>query len=204
MRKRSRFKARSARTIAVTALLMGVGLLASQAYSTAITVTGEPLRNPAGPLTYSSDYSGASAGVTRHESSDLTVNVSDQITAVTVQGTKACGDVNVKADLLDTSATILDTATVALPNAAGAYSTLANLTLGTVAYNKAATVSAVYTESRDVAIDAVSSGTFGATESGWSWTHTTGTKCNRLLVVGISIGEPIGSVYPALLTGARP
>ena len=145
MRKRSRYKPRFAPTIAVTALLIGVGLLASQAYSTAITTTAEPLQNPAGPLIYSSDYSGASAVVTRHESSDLTLNGSDQVTGVTVQGTKADCAADVKVDLLDTSATILDTATVALPAAAGAYSTLANLTLGTVAYNKAATVSAVYT-----------------------------------------------------------
>ena len=145
MRKRSKYKVRFARTIAVTALLMGVGLLASQAYSTAITVTGEPLQNPTGPLTYSSDYSGASAVVTRHESSDFTVNVSDQVTAVTVQGTKASGDANLKVDLKDASATVLDTATVALPSAAGAYNTLANLTLGTIVYDTVATVSADYT-----------------------------------------------------------
>ena len=139
------YKARFAPTIAVTALLIGVGLLASQAYSTAITTMAEPLQNPNGPLTYSSDYSGASAIVTRHESSDLTLNGSDQITGVAVQGTKAGCEADIKVDLLDASATILDTATVALPATAGAYSQVVNLTLGTTPYNTIATVSTVYT-----------------------------------------------------------
>ena len=164
MRKRSRYKARSARTIAVATLLIVVGLVASQAYSTAMTVAGEPLQNPAGPLTYSSDYSGVSAVVTRHESSDLTVNVSDQITAVTVQGNKASGVADVKVDLLDASATIVDTATIALPGAAGAYSTVVNLNLGTVEYYTAATVSEVYAAAASPPVDLTLNATDGYDE----------------------------------------
>ena len=118
-------------------------LFATQAFSASTSVTARPLQNAGGDLTYSSDYSGASA-VTRHESSDLTINGSDQITTVTVQGTKASGTVNVTVELLDASSTILDTATVSLASAAGSYNNAAALTLGTVKYAAVATVSADY------------------------------------------------------------
>lgn len=195
MRKRRHIKGKGVWVWgAITALLVVTVLFSTQAFSVSMSVTAQPLQNAGGDLTYSSDYSAASAVVTRHESSDLTVNVSDQVSSITVQGNKANGGTKVKLDLLDTSATILDTITVALPSAAGTYSTVGNLTLGNIAYNKVAKISAVYTTSPDVAVDAVSSGTQGATSSGWSWSHTTGTGNNRLLVVGISMGEPIGNV----------
>ena len=128
-------------------LLIAMGLLSSQAYSAAYTVTSEPLQNAgtAGAVIHSSDWIGASTVVTRHEKSTVTVNVSDLVTAVTVDGTKVSGAANVKVDLLNASATILDTATVALPSATGLYNTLATLTSGTTPYSQVAKVSAVYT-----------------------------------------------------------
>ena len=118
--------------IAGVAVIIVLGLVSSQAFSAAMTVTSQPLQNAGnGDLTFSSDYSGASAVVTRHESSDLVVNVSDQVESVTVQGTKVSWAADVKVDLVDNSATIVDTVTVALNSATvGPYSTLADLTRG--------------------------------------------------------------------------
>ena len=96
-------------------------------------------------LTHSPNYSGASAIVTRHESTDLTLNASDQVTNVTVQGAKASGTADVKIDLLDTTGTILDTKTVSLSTASGSYSTNAAMTLGNIAYSNVAEVKVVYT-----------------------------------------------------------
>ena len=87
---------------AVSVLLIVTVLFSSQAFSASVTVTAQPLQNAGnGDLTYTTDYSGASAVVTRHESSDLTLNVSDQVTKVDVQGTKASGSANIRIDLLD-------------------------------------------------------------------------------------------------------
>ena len=134
---------------AVSVLLTVTVLFSSQAFSAAMSVTAQPLQNAGdGDLTYTSDYSGASA-VTRHESTDLTLNVSDQVTDVIVQGTKASGGVDVKIDLRDASANLLDTATVALPSGAESYNTTV-ITLGTVPYHSVTTVSATYTSSGPV------------------------------------------------------
>ena len=130
------------------AFLLMVGLVASQAYAAAITVTSQPLQNATsdGSLQYSTDYSGASS-ITRHESSDLILDGSDKVTSVTVGGNKTSGSVDVKVDLLDGSGTIVDTATVALPTAAGACSQAVTLTGGTTKYHAVAKVSAAYTTS---------------------------------------------------------
>ena len=181
--------------IAAILLLGGIGVVATEVYSAAITVTSQPIQNATsdGSIKYEAVWSAVTA-MTRHESSDLTINVSDQVTTVTVQGTKTGGGVDVTVDLLDSSATVVDTATVSLPSAAGSYSTAAALTVGTTGYVTVARVRATYAAAADVEIDAISSGTTGPTQSGWSWTHTTGTGNNRLLIVGISTGEPVGSV----------
>jgi hypothetical protein len=131
----------------LAALLIGAGLLTTGVYASGITVKAQPLQNTGAnrQITYSPTWSSAAAAVTRDESSTLTLNGSDQVTSVTVGGTKASGAANVKVDLLDASATILDTATVALPSAAGTYSTVATLTSGTIPYRNAAKVAARYT-----------------------------------------------------------
>ena len=173
---------------AVSALLVLVGLFTTQAFSASMTVTSDTLQNSGGDLTYTTDYSGASA-ITRHESSDLTINGSDQITTVTVEGNKASGTVDVKVDLKDTSATIVDTKTVALPSAAGAFSTAAALTLGNIAYSTVATIAATYTASGSVAIvfDAASSDTATGKFSTYTWSHTVGAGgANRILIVGVA------------------
>ena len=137
---------------AVSVLLIVTVLFSSQAFSAAMSVTAQPLQNAGdGDLTYTSDYSGASATITRHESTDFTLNVSDQITDVIVQGTKASGAVDVKIDLRDASATLLDTATVALPSGAESYNKTV-ITLGTVPYHTVTTVEATYTSSGPVTL----------------------------------------------------
>ena len=165
-------------------------LFSTQAFSSSLTFTAEPLQNPGGDLTYTTDYSAASAIVTRHESSDLTLNGSDQITSVTVQGTKASGDANVTVELLDSGAVIVDTATTALPTASGSYSQLVTLTAGTVAYNTFVKVSAAYTASAPpagVVFDGVGSGS-GKDANSINWLHTVGAGgANRVLIVGISM-----------------
>lgn len=189
----------------IAALLAVVVLFSTQAFSAGMTVTAQPLQNAGGDLTYSSNYSGAPAVVTRHESSDLTLNVSNQVTGVTVQGTKASGGANVKVDLLDLSATILDTATVALPVAVGAYSQAVTLPLGTVLYHKVAKVSAVYTAtatSVPIAFDAASfaSGSLASL----TWSHTVGTAgTNRILIVGIGY-DPRGASVTGVTYGGQP
>ncbi len=128
------------------AVLLVIGVwFTTQAFAAAISVTAEPLQNAGEDLTNSTDYSAASAVVTRHESSDLTLNGSDQVTSVTVEGTKVTGAADVKVDLLDTSGTILDTKTVSLASASGTYSTNAAMTLANIPYFNVAEVKAVYT-----------------------------------------------------------
>ena len=154
-----------------------------------LSVTSQPLQNtgPSGAITYSHDYS-AAAAITRHESSDLTLNVSNQITNVSVLGTKLSGAADVKIDLLDASATILDTATVALPTTAGVYNTPVTLTSGTTPYIIVAKVLAVYTASAPAGVifDGVASG-MGKDVNSINWLHTVGAGgANRVLIVGIS------------------
>ena len=173
---------------AVSVLLVVTVLFSSQAFSASMSVTAQPLQNAGnGDLTYTSDYSGASAIVTRHESADLTLNGSDQITTVTVQGNKASGGADVQVDILDASATLLDTATIALPSAAGAYNTAVTLGSGTVVYHTVTTVSASYTATGAPAV-AVNGAISTANTEGppSSWSHTVGAGSNRLLVVAIS------------------
>ena len=118
----------------VAVLLVVIAFFSNQAFSTGLTATSEPLQNAGtdGVINYGQDWSAASAVVTRHESSDITVNGSDLVTSVFVQGTKSSGGVDVKVDLLDTSQTVLDSATVAVSTASGSYDQTVTLTLGTV------------------------------------------------------------------------
>ena len=133
---------------AVAVLLVVVVLFSTQALSVGMNVTAQPIQNagPGGAIEYSQDWSGASGVVTRHESTDLTLDVSNRATGVTVEGVKqadSCG-VNATVDLLDSSATVLDTATASLPSASEAYSTPATLTLGTISYTTLAEVAVAY------------------------------------------------------------
>lgn len=138
--------------VAGVALIIVLGLVSTQAFSAAMTITSQPLQNAGdGDLTYSSDYTAASAKITRHESTDLTMNVSDQVESVTVQGTKTSGGVDVKVDLLDASLTIVDTVTIALSTSAGTYSpTTTNLSSGNVAYSSVVKVLSTYTSTGGV------------------------------------------------------
>ena len=124
-----------------------VVLSANQAFAASITVTSQPLQNTGtnGAITYSEDHSGASAIVNRHETSDLTLNVSDQATSVTVGGDKASGTPDVSVTLKDGAGATLDSGSGTLADATGAYSTAVTLTGGTTAYYKVATVSIAYT-----------------------------------------------------------
>ena len=117
----------------VAVLLVVIAFFSNQAFSTGLTATSEPLQNAGtdGVINYGQDWSAASAVVTRHESSDITVNGSDLVTSVSVQGTKSSGGVD-EGDLLDTSQTVLDSATVAVSTASGSYDQTVTLTLGTV------------------------------------------------------------------------
>ena len=128
------------------ALLLGAVFVSSEIFSASITGVFQPIQNSSsdGSLKYTGDYSGVSAILTRHESSDLTIDGSDLVTDVTVQGTKLSGAVNVKVDLIDDTAGVLDTQTVAISTASGSYSQTATLTLGTIPYHDVATVLATY------------------------------------------------------------
>ena len=141
--------------IAGVAVIIVLGLVSSQAFSAAMTVTSQPLQNAGdGDLTYSSDYTAASAEITRHESTDITMNVSDQVESVTVQGTKTSGGVDVKVDLLDASLTIVDTVTITLTTSGGTYSpTTTNFSSGNIAYSSVAKVLATYTATGSVPTD---------------------------------------------------
>ena len=169
-------------------LLIGAGLLTTGVYAAGLTVKAHPLQNTGAnrQITYSPTWSSAAAIVTRGESSVLTLNGSDQVTSVTVGGTKASGCVNVKVDLLNAAASILDTATVAIQTVAGTYSQVVTLPLGTVAYRNVAKVSAAYTATAvPIAFDAASS--FSAKAASLTWAHTVGAAgTNRILIVGVS------------------
>lgn len=128
-------------------MLLVLGLFASQAFAAAMTVTAQPLQNAGtdGKLTKSADWSGATAALTRHESTDLTINGSDQVTDVTVQGTKPShsGTLNVTVTLKDSAAGTLTSGTGALSTTAGAYSQLVTMGAATL-YRTVASLSAVY------------------------------------------------------------
>ena len=83
----------------------------------------------------------------RHESTDLTVDVSDQVTGVTIQGNKVShtGTINITVDLVDASATIVDQATATLPTVSGPYSEFIDMAPGgTVAYSGIVKVRVIY------------------------------------------------------------
>ena len=179
-----------------------------------MSVTAQTLQNtgPNGVITYSSNYSAAAAVITRHESSDITLNVSDQITTVTVQGTKLSGAADTQVDLLDASATKLDTATVALPTTAGVYNTPVTLTSGTTLYFSVAKVLAVYTASAAPVVislaaigDAQLSQQNATTTYGTSSTlfvRTRGVAKNKRTIVQFDVSSiPVGAtVSSATLT----
>lgn len=172
---------------AVSVLLVVTVLFSSQAFSASMSVTSQPLQNAGnGDLTYSSDYSGASAVVTRHESSDLTLNGSDQVTQVDVQGIKASGGADVRIDLLDASASLLDWAIVALPSGAVSYDIPVPLG-GAVPYFTVTTVLATYTEtSTPIALDAASGA--NGKSAGLTWSHTVNAAgSNTIIVVGVDL-----------------
>lgn len=174
----------------VAALLVVIAFFSTQAFSSGLTATSEPLQNAGtdGVINYAQDWSAASAVITRHESTDLTVDGSDLVTDVAVQGTKSSGAVAVKLDLLDVSQTILDTKTWSLPSTSGTYNETFALTNGTTKLVGLAKVLATYTAASSVAIafDAASS-TNGKTTS-LSWSHTVGAGgANRFLIVGVSL-----------------
>ena len=127
-------------------LVIGVAYVFSEVYSASFSATAEPLQNAGtnGNLRNTSDYSGASAIITRHESSDLTIDASDLVTTVNVQGTKVSGGADVQVDLLNTTGGILDTTTITVASASGTYDTTVSMA-GTVAYHDVATVKAIYT-----------------------------------------------------------
>ena len=76
---------------AVAALLVVGVWFSTQAFSAAMSVTAQPLQNPGGDITYTSDWSSGSSVITRHEDSTASIDASDQITQVTVGGTKSSG-----------------------------------------------------------------------------------------------------------------
>ncbi len=162
-------------------------LVSTQAFSAAISVTAQPILNsgPGGALTYSQDWSAASNRVTRHESSDLTLNVSDQVTSVSVQGTKASGAADVKVDLLDSSLTIVDTATVSLPSASGAYDQSVTLTLETVKLVGVAEVLATYTAVY-VPVSILDAWIVDGTYATQDLTYIPSAGSSRLVVIGIT------------------
>lgn len=140
--------------VAVAALLVAIVIVSTQAFSSGLTATSEPLQNTGadGVINYAQNWSGASAVITRHESSDLTVNASDQVTSVSVQGNKGSGAVDVKVDLLDASQTVLDTKTVAISTASGSYDQAVAMTLRTIKLVAVAKVLATYTTSGPLSI----------------------------------------------------
>ena len=133
-------------------LFIVMGVFSTQAFSAGITVTAAPLQNAGGDLTFTSDWSSASAIVTRHEASTSTINGSDQITGVTVDGTKASGASDVTVQLLDTSQSILDTGTASLSTSAGTYNQLVTLTGGTIKYSDVVTINSSYVTSGPVTL----------------------------------------------------
>ena len=82
--------------------------------------------------------------------------------------------------LLDSLSAVLDTATVSLPTATGAYSTMVTLNSGTVAYHKIAKVIATYapaSSAGEIAIyrEATGAETITTTLSDQQWDNTVGT-----------------------------
>ena len=137
---------------AVAALLVITVWFSTQAFSASMTVTAEPLQNPGGDITYTSDYSGASAIVTRHEGTTPTIDGSDQITDLTVDVNKVAGAVDVTVDLIDNAAAIVDTKTFALNSGAGTFNELIGLTNGTIKYDEVVKIVATYAASGPVTL----------------------------------------------------
>lgn len=132
----------------VAALLVVTVLFSTQAISTTMTGTAEPLVHSGadGAITFDQDWSGSSAEITRHESSDLVIDASDLVTGVTIQGTKVAqsrlsGSLS---NLKNSSGATLDSGTAAMPLASGSYSQLATMSGGTTKHFKVGTVDVVY------------------------------------------------------------
>ena len=158
----------------------------TQVFAASITVTTQTLQNTGtdNAITYTQDWSGASAIVTRQESSDLTL-VSDEVTSMTVGGTKVSGNVDVTITLKDGAGATLDSGSGTLSSTSGTYNQAITMDGPVVAYYKVATVSVVYSVgSVPVAFDAASSANGNTTSL--SWSHTVGSSgTNRIIVVGI-------------------
>ena len=122
-----------------------VGIVSTQIYATALSVTAEPLLNPGagGLITYKADYSGATAEITRHEKATATIDGSDQVTGVTVEGTRGSGAANVTVELKDQTGTVLDDGTASVTGSP-TYSTVVTMNVGSTKYNTVATVLATY------------------------------------------------------------
>ena len=108
----------------------------------------ETVESPPVPPTLDVTYT--AAGMTmRHEKSTATLNGSNQVTTITLDGTKTThsGTVNITVRLLDANGTILDTDTGSptLPTASGTYSEVISLTLGTIPLDNLATIQVIYT-----------------------------------------------------------
>lgn len=127
------------------ATLIAAAVLTTQAFAASMTVTAQPLQNTGtdGKITYSTNYSGASSVVTRHESSAVTANASNQVTALTVGGTKATGASKVNVTLKDKDGATLDTGSGTLSTASGTYSKAITMP-GSVVYNRIATIATDY------------------------------------------------------------
>lgn len=100
---------------------------------------------PPSPPTLDVNYT--TAGYTmRHHKTVETLNGSDQITGITVEGTKDAhsGTINITVNLLDASATILDHGTATLPTSSGTYSVPISLIVGTVPYVTTTAVQVIY------------------------------------------------------------
>ena len=94
------------------------------------------------------NYTEADSYTMRHEKSTATLNGSDQVTSVTVEGTKDShtGTKNITVNLLDASATLLATGSGTLPTAAGTpYSVAISMSPTTVKYNTITTIQVIYT-----------------------------------------------------------
>ena len=185
-----------------------IGVFATRAFSASITVNPAPLQNVGGDVTYSSDWISASSVLARHEASTSTINGSDQITGVTVDGTKATGGSDVTVQLLDSTFTILDTGTASLASASGSYSQLVSMTSGNISYTDVVEVAANYVTTAFAVLVNGSVSTKTTSSSPYSWSHTVGAGSNRLLVVAITESDkgvnPSGVTFGGVAMTAGP
>ena len=107
--------------------------------------TSEDTAVPADIPTLDVTYTAGSLTI-RQESSDLTLNGSNQVTSVTVGGSKDAhsGTKNITVTLKDGAGATLDSGTATLPTASGTYNVSVTMSGGTTAYYKVATIDVVY------------------------------------------------------------